>query len=92
MIQRRIKDEFGVSEHTIVNWMSFIREVCEKDIIDNPMILGGIQIETNVPKEVEIDESLFFRREYNRGRAKNGVWVFGAVERGSSRCSLAVVE
>lgn len=36
MIQRRIKDEFGVSEHTIVNWMSFIREVCEKDIIDNP--------------------------------------------------------
>ena len=32
--------------------------------------------------EVEIDESKFGRRKYNRGRATEGHWVFGGMERG----------
>ena len=35
-------------------------------------------------KIVEIDESLVFRRKYNRGRLIKEVWVVGAMERGRS--------
>ncbi|EFX68062.1 hypothetical protein DAPPUDRAFT_260665 [Daphnia pulex] len=33
---------------------------------------------------VEIDESMFGKRKYNRGKKRKGVWVFGGVERGSN--------
>ena len=36
-------------------------------------------------KVVEIDESKFGRRKYNRGRYQEGHWVFGGVERGTSK-------
>ncbi|CAI6360002.1 unnamed protein product [Macrosiphum euphorbiae] len=42
--------------------------------------------------EVEIDESKFGKRKYNRGHLVVGQWVFGGVERGSNRCFLIPVE
>lgn len=91
MPQIKIKQEASVSNHTIVDWMSFIREVCEQDMLDHPIMLGG-RDEHSTPKEVEVDESYFFRRKYNRGRVRKGVWLFGAVERGSNLCNFAIVE
>ena len=41
---------------------------------------------------VEIDESKFGKRKYNRGKRVEGKWVFGGVERGSNKCFFRVVE
>jgi hypothetical protein len=35
---------------------------------------------------MEIDESKFGKRRYNRGRRVDGCWVFGGVERTPERC------
>ena len=42
--------------------------------------------------EVEIDESKFGRRKYNRGRQVDGHWVFGGIERVSGECFLVEVQ
>lgn len=52
----------------------------------NPVLLGGFGI------IVEIDESMFGKRKYDRGSRRDGVWVFGMVERGTNRCLLIPVE
>ncbi|KAL5484014.1 hypothetical protein EMCRGX_G020440 [Ephydatia muelleri] len=49
------------------------------------MVIGG------PGKEVEIDESKFGRRKYNRGRVVDGHRVFGGMERGSGDCFMVEV-
>ena len=41
---------------------------------------------------VEIDESKFGKRKYNRGKRVDGRWVFGGIERGSKKTFFRVVE
>ena len=54
---------------TLVDWSSFCRQVCLY-IQDNLEPLGGNG------KLVEIDESLFGKRKYDKGkRDHEGVWV-----------------
>ena len=36
--------------------------------------------------DVEIDESKFGKRKYNRGRVVDGHWVFGGMERTAGEC------
>ena len=43
-------------------------------------------------KIVEIDESEFGKRKYHKGRRKDGIWVFGGIERDSRNCFLSSVE
>jgi hypothetical protein len=47
--------------------------------------IGGPQ------KTVEIDDSKFGRRKYHRGHPSKDQWVFGGVERESSRTFLVPV-
>ena len=46
---------------------------------------------TALSKVVEIDESKFGKRKYNRGRVVDGHWVFGGIERGSKSAFMVVV-
>ena len=76
--------------HTTVDWCNFCRDVCEEWIENHSQPIGSFD-ENFEPKTVEIDESYFFRRKYNRGAWRPGHWVFGGIERGSGRCFLAEV-
>ncbi|KAG1649389.1 hypothetical protein GQR58_029058 [Nymphon striatum] len=85
-----MKRELEVSHVTIIDWCSFLREVAEQYLEANPMELGGMD-EDGEPIVVEIDESKFFHRKYNRGQWREGHWVFGAIERDTGRCCLVEV-
>ena len=63
------------SDHTIVDWRNFCREVCVTVLEKESTQIGGEGI------EIEIDESKFGKRKYHRGRKVDGVWVFGCIEK-----------
>lgn len=81
-----ITDELGISKNTVTDWMNFCREVCVEVVVRESVKLGG------PGKIVEIDESKFSKRKYNRGKRVKGEWVFGGVERQSNVCFVEVVE
>ncbi|GFV62600.1 DDE_Tnp_IS1595 domain-containing protein [Trichonephila clavipes] len=41
---------------------------------------------------VEIDESMFCKRKYNRGIRVKETWVFGGIERSTNKCFFHVVQ
>uniref|UniRef100_A0A0M3INZ4 DDE_Tnp_IS1595 domain-containing protein n=1 Tax=Ascaris lumbricoides TaxID=6252 RepID=A0A0M3INZ4_ASCLU len=60
----------------------FIREICAYYVERRQAPLGG------PGKVVEVDESVFCRRKYNRGAVREHTWMFGAVERGTANAVL----
>ena len=74
------------SEHTLVDWKIFAREVCLEILQEDNCKIGGIG------KVVEIDESKFGKRKYQRGKRVDGIWVSGGIERDSKQCFFECVE
>ena len=68
------------SEHTLIDWYNFPREVCVETIKMDSEQIGADR------KELEIDESKFRKRKYHRVNRVDGVWVFGGIERQSKKC------
>ncbi|CAF3281361.1 unnamed protein product [Rotaria sp. Silwood2] len=75
------------SPNTVVDWKNFCRDICAQYLVNNPMRIGG-------PGHiVEIDESCFGKRKYNRGRIiREQQWVFGGIDRQTRRCFLVPVD
>ena len=71
---------------TLVDFGNFCREVIFESFIQSKDRLGG------QGKIVEIDESKFGRRKFNRGHHVEGQWVFGGFERGSGKVFMVPVE
>ena len=63
-----------ISSATSVDWRSFCSEVTEY-AFDNQEAIGGEGV------IVEIDESHFGKRKFDRGRPLSNIWVFGGIER-----------
>ena len=81
----QIRREYAFSSKTIADWGMFCRETML-------MYVEGCSEKIGFPnKTVEIDESMFGRRKYNRGHPVKGQWVFGGVERESGRTFLVPV-
>ena len=69
-----VRVNLEISDHTIVDWYNFCRDVCVDILLfDNKKIGGPSHI-------VEIDESKFGKRKFNVGRRVDGCWV-GSTER-----------
>ena len=70
--------ETGCSNRTIIDFYNFLQEVCCVTLEEQFEPIGG------PGKIIEIDESKFGKRKYNRDKRADGVWVFGGIERDSS--------
>ena len=77
----------NTSLETVCDLYSYCREVCVDSLYSGDSIvkIGGINC------TVEIDESKFGRRKYNKGRIVEGQWVLGGICRESRECFLVPV-
>ena len=82
--------DLEVSRITISGYCDLFREAICYYIEIHSTRIGGIDNEGN-QKIVEIDESLFFRRKYNRGRIQNEQWYIGGIERGTRNVFIVPV-
>ncbi len=77
--QQQVQHELGLTPKTTVDWYMFHREICEAEILDSSQPIGGPGV------HVQIDESKFGKRKFNRGRRVDGQWVFGGREANDRR-------
>ena len=76
--------ETRLSFETIADWLTYFREICLEIVArETPQVIGGSG------KTVEVDESKFGKRKYNRGRLVEGQWVVGGICRETGDIFLA---
>ena len=68
-----LNHETGLSAKTIVKFNKLFREVIIERILCNSQPIGGPGI------IVQIDETLVFKRKYNRGRNIQQIWIVGGI-------------
>ena len=74
------------SPTTVVDWFNFCRDVCcEILMLENKQIGGPGHV-------VEIDESKFGKRKYNKGRAVDSSWVLGGIDRETKETFFKVIK
>ena len=72
-----MRHELDLGSHsTSTDWNQFCRDVCGEILIsDTKDGIGG------PGHTIEIDESKFGKRKYNKGKKVEGQWVFGGIDR-----------
>ena len=63
------------AKDTVTDFFQFFRQLAADDLDEEDYKIGGPGV------VVELDESKFGKRKYNRGRRTEGEWVLGGVER-----------
>lgn len=66
-----------VSQSTAVIWYGYFQGICSKQLLKNPIKLGGSGV------VVEIDESVISKMKHHRGRRIPQRWVFGGIDTAS---------
>jgi len=76
--------EHKLSTETVVDWLSYCREICLEIVArQTSQLIGGPGL------TVEVDESKFGKRKYNKGRLVEGQWVVGSICRETGEIFLA---
>jgi transposase-like protein len=86
----QIAYDLNTTRQTVSDYCELFREAVFYSYETNRELIGGVD-ENGSGKIVEIDESLFFKRKYNRGRIINGQWYIGGIERGSRKSFIVPV-
>ena len=73
------KNILGISSATVSKWLAMFRDYIAISLDNDNLVIGGPGI------EVQIDESKFGKRKYNKGHPIEGVLVFGGVEKTKER-------
>ena len=74
------------SESTIADWKSMTPEICTLYCLKYLCVIGGLD------HVVEIDESMWTKRKYNKGRKVNSQWVFGSIDRDTKNHFAVLVD
>jgi hypothetical protein len=72
----------GLSENTVSEWNIFLHTRLADWLLSNPCPRGVPGI------IVEVDETKFGKRKYNKGSYREGMWVLGGVDRNTGHCFL----
>ena len=67
------------SPNAITNWRNYVCDIYAEYFQRHPSQIGG------PGHTVEIDESAFVLRKYNRGHQVNTQWVFGGIDANTRR-------
>ena len=81
-----IEKQVNIKKACAVRLNKFFYEIVEDYIVKRQTPIGGpLSI-------VEIDESKFGHRKYNKGHHVEGQWVFGGIDRDTNDCFLVAVD
>uniref|UniRef100_A0A5S6QH12 DDE_Tnp_IS1595 domain-containing protein n=1 Tax=Trichuris muris TaxID=70415 RepID=A0A5S6QH12_TRIMR len=76
---------FNMNKSSVLKLNAAMRRIAEEWLLKNPVPVGGPGL------TVEVDESLFSKRKYNRARVLPQAWVVGGVCRETGHCFLGRV-
>jgi ISXO2-like transposase domain len=65
----------GLTTHAVVDYYAYFRQLVSSSLEPDDSFIGGPGV------VVEVDESKFGKRKYNRGKHVEGAWVIGGIER-----------
>uniref|UniRef100_A0A5S6Q2J4 DDE_Tnp_IS1595 domain-containing protein n=1 Tax=Trichuris muris TaxID=70415 RepID=A0A5S6Q2J4_TRIMR len=78
-------DELDMSKNTAIHWNLSMRDVAAEVLMRQPLVIGGTGL------TVEVDETVYSKRKYQRGRLYPQQWVFGGICRETKECFLVRV-
>ncbi|CAF4075467.1 unnamed protein product [Rotaria sp. Silwood1] len=91
-----------LSKISLIDWKNFCRDICAIHFVNNLQKVGGksaiifiikyILVTLGPGHIVEIDESAFGKRKYNRGRLVKTQWEFDGVDIITRQCFLVEIE
>lgn len=87
MTLKMARRELNLNQVTMVDWYRFCRDIVYfhfENLEDDQTMIGG------EGKIVEIDESLFAKRKFHRGREVQQIWMFGGIERSKTEFKFFV--
>jgi hypothetical protein len=83
--QEKVQKDLANNKKTVVSWCLRIREDIAYHIATEGNVIGGVDENEN-PLDIEINEFLFCKIKYNRGRVENQNGFFSGIERNSGKC------